>query len=727
VTLAVDALPTARLVRGTGLHRVPEALRGAMILIASTIAALVWANLPGAGYAEFWHLPLGFVLGGFEFELDLREWVNDAIMAVFFAYVTLEVRRELELGELRDWRRASVPVVAAVAGLAVPALVFVAVTWGTDLVGGWGIVVSTDTAFVLGMLALVGRGLPPSLRVFLVTLAVADDVGALGVIAVAYTDDFTPLPLLLAAAGLAVIAAMRFFRVWRGPLYILPSIVVWIGLLLSGVHATLAGVAIALLLPIFPMSAADLRRAQAQVRAFQIWPNPHSARTAEESVARAVSVNERAHRALTPYVTWLILPLFALANAGVRLTAESLGDAFTSRLTWGIITGLVLGKIVGISCATWIMVRARPGALGRGVRMSHVVALSVLAGMGFTISLFVTELAFDDPLDVSRGQIGVLTATALAAVLGALVLGALGARERRRSPDRARLVRPMDPARDPVIGDVDRAVITVIEYGDYASPHSPDSAEMRSEMAGRFGGEAVYSFRHLPPDGPLGTAAALANEAAAEQGRFWEMRDQLLLEAPIESERQIRRAAANAGLNLRHFEHDRAHGAGAERVAEDVADAAAMHLEQAPVFFIDDIRYDGPLDAGSLNAAVQAAAAAATAALTGVAPRGRAAPSSAINPSTGTDARRPEGEPQARGALGQGVHERQVDRPLLAVTRYWSGLHEGPASADREPRRVLREVALDAGQDDPRYGGGRPAPSGVPDHERAKPLRDTQR
>ncbi|WP_405145614.1 Na+/H+ antiporter NhaA [Sphaerisporangium sp. NBC_01403] len=586
------------------LARSPEALRGASVLITATIAALVWANLPGYSYQTFWHLPLGFELGGFRFELSLQHWINDAVMAVFFAHVTLEVRREIELGELRDWRRASVPVIAAVAGLVIPALVYVGVTWGSDAVGGWGVVVSTDTAFVLGMLALVGRGMPPQLRIFLVTLAVADDVGALGVIAFAYTDHFNPLPLLLAAAGLAVIAVMRFLGVWRGALYLLPSIMVWVGLYLSGVHATLAGVAIALLLPIFATGFDDLRRARDHMRAFQMSPTAGYARTAENSLARAISINERAHRALIPYITWLILPMFALANAGVRITGESLADAFTSTLTWGILIGLVVGKIVAIMVSTWIVTRVRPGSLGPAVHMSHILGVSMLAGMGFTISLFVTELAFDDPVDVSRAQIGVIAATVIAAALGAITFSIVSARERRRSPHRDRLVRALDPARDPVLGDSTSAVIAVVEYGNYATPYSPGSGEMRQEMEGRFGGDVVYSFRHLPLEQPLGRSAAIANEAAALQGRFWEMRDELLREAPIETERQIRRAAAAAGLNLRRFEEDSGDAATAQRVEEDLQDAEMMHLNEAPTYFIDNVRYEGSIDASSVNAAV---------------------------------------------------------------------------------------------------------------------------
>lgn len=582
----------------------PEALRGAVALFAATVAALAWANLPDSTYEAFWHLPLGFEIGSFTFDLDLLHWVNDALMALFFAHVTLEVRRELALGELRDWRRATVPLIAAVAGLIVPALIYVAITWGSGSVSGWGVVVSTDTAFVLGMLALIGRAMPPALRIFLVTLAVADDVGALGVIAFAYTDDFTPAPLLLAATGLGIITLLRFARVWRGVLYLLPSILVWVGFLLSGIHATLAGVAIALLLPIFATRFDDVRRAQDHVRAFQMAPTASYARTAENSLARAVSINDRAYNALTPYVMWLILPMFALANAGVQITQDSLVDAFTSRLTWGIIIGLVLGKTVAITGATWIMARLRPQSLSPSLRMPQIFAVSLLSGMGFTISLFVVELAFDNPTDVSRAQIGVLFATVLAAILGAIAFSVLNGRERRRFPHRDRLLRPLDPARDPVLGDPSTAVIAVVEYGNYATPFLAGAAEMREQMLGRFGGNVCHAFRHLPLEEPFGREAALANEAAAAQGRFWEMRDALLGEAPILTERHIQRAAATAGLNLRRFDHDWSHAIGTERVDQDMEEGKLMHLTQAPTFFIDGHRYTGPIDADSINSAV---------------------------------------------------------------------------------------------------------------------------
>lgn len=588
----------------TDLRRSPEALRGALVLMAATAAALTWANLSGTTYDAFWHLELGFDLGDARFALDLRHWVNDLLVALFFGHVTLEVRRELELGELRDRRLATAPALAALAGLVVPALVYVTVTWGTAAVEGWGVVVSTDTAFALGVLALAGRSVPASLRAFLVTLVVVDDVGALAVVAFAYTDRLSPGPLLGAAAGLAVIVGMRLAGVWRGPLYLLPSVAVWAGFFFSGVHATLAGVAIALLLPVFSARPDDLHRAQAHVRAFHLAPTAHRARTAEESLARAVSINERAHRALTPYVAWFVLPVFALANAGVRITPESLTHAVGSRLTWGVVLGLVVGKAVAIVLTTWLVVRGRPGSLGPGTRMSHVLGVSMLAGMGFTISLFVTDLAFDDPLDVAAAQLGVLAATVVAGLAGGLTFAVVGSRERRRAPRTGRLLRPLDPARDPVLGAAARANVTVVEYGAFTSPFSPDADELRSEVA-RFGTQVAYTFRHLPVDGPLGRAAAVATEAAALQGRFWQMRDALIRHAPVLTERQIRSAAAQAGLNLARFDRDRVRPEVAARVDEDVADAAAMGLRQAPAYFVDGLRHEGLLDVEAVAAAVR--------------------------------------------------------------------------------------------------------------------------
>lgn len=589
------------------IQRTPVALRGALLLVASTAAALVWANLPGAGYVAFWHAPLSVGLGDAVLSLDLRHWVNEALMAFFFALVTLEVRREFELGELRDWRRAVVPIVAAVAGLIVPAVVYLVLTWGTDAASGWGVVVSTDTAFVLGVLALVGRSIPAQVRVFLVTLAVADDVGALAVIAFAYTDDFDPAPLLIAALGLGIIVVMRVAGVSRGALYLLPAVVVWAGFLASGVHATLAGVAVALLLPVFPARHSAVRAVRDRVRTFQIAPSAATARAASSMLSSAISVNERAHRALEPAVTWVVLPLFALANAGVVITGESLVDAVGSRLTWAVIIGLIVGKFVGVAGAVWLIRLIRPGAVDPAIRGVHLVGVSILAGMGFTIALFVADLAFVDPVDLGRAQIGILSATVIGAVGGGGILLVAARRDRVIAAARRRLLTPVDPARDPLLGDAERAAVTVVEYGDVATPYLPGSPEMLHEMRGRFGSGVAYTFRHAALTGPLDRSAARAVEAAAQQGRFWEMRDAMIEQAPIVDGEQIRRAAAQAGLNLRRFERDWGAGVGAERVDADVADAIALGIVETPVFFIDGIRHDGAIDADSVNAAVRVA------------------------------------------------------------------------------------------------------------------------
>lgn len=575
---------------------------GAIALLVATGVALIWANLAGAAYDEFWHTPLRLAVGEAVLELDLRHLINDGLMAFFFALLALEVRREIELGELRNRRRAVVPVVAAIMGLAVPALVFVAFTAGTEEAAGWGVVVSTDTAFVLGLLALVGRFMPPQLRVFLVTLSVADDVGALAIIALVYTDEIRWMPLAVAVVGLAVVAGLRYLGVWRPMGYVVASLVIWAAVYSSGVHATLAGVAIALLLPIFPTRVVDVRDASRRMRRFEQWPSPEYARDVEERLQRAVSINERAHGALSPYVTFLVLPAFALANAGVHITPQTLVTAFGSSVTWGIIVALLLGKAVGIAGTALIAVAIRRDALGPGLLVRHIAAVSVVSGIGFTLSLFIAELAFSDPVMLSNARIGILGATVLAATAGSIAFALLGRAERRRASGGTRLSRPVDPQRDHLRGPAE-APITVVEYGSFASETCVVTSAVIAELRERFGADLRFVYRHLPIEGEAARHAALAAEAAARQGRFWAFHD-ALFDDPDGDDR-VRRAAVAAGMNLRLFERDVRDRAGSERLDEDEADAAAMRLSRAPSIFLQGVLHDGPTDTETLIAAVQ--------------------------------------------------------------------------------------------------------------------------
>ncbi|HEX2038856.1 MAG TPA: Na+/H+ antiporter NhaA [Acidimicrobiales bacterium] len=324
---------------------------GGVALVAATVVALVWANVSHGSYEDVWHG-----------RLDLRHWVNEGLMAVFFFVVGLEVRREL-----RTLRTAVLPMVAALGGMVVPAVLYLLIAGGR----GWGIPMATDIAFAVGVLALLGRRVPAGLKLFLLTLAVVDDIGAVIVIALVYSEGVEPVPLLAAAAFLAAAAATG--RPW-------PSVVlavgVWAALLDSGVHATLAGVAAAFVVP------------------------------------AGQEVEERLH----PWTSFVVVPVFALANAGVEL------DLATSKVTWGVLVGLVVGKPLGIVGASWLAVRLGQAELPRGVRWPHVVGGGALAGIGFTVSLFVAGVAFDSPEPAEAAKVAILGASVAAASLGAAVL-----------------------------------------------------------------------------------------------------------------------------------------------------------------------------------------------------------------------------------------------------------------------------------------------------------------
>ena len=593
---------------------VPARLRtspaaAAAILLAATAAALVWANLPGSTYEAFWHTPAAVTVGGAGVSLDLRHWVNDALMALFFFLVSLEARRELAVGDLRDRRRARVPVVAAVAGLLLPAGLYVALlTWADadrEAVAAWGVVISTDTAFALGLLAVAGRRAPAALRLFLLTLAVVDDVGALAVVALAYTDELRLGPLAVAAAATLAIAGLRHLRVWRGLAYLVLAAVTWVAVLRSGVHATLAGVAIGLAMPVYPPHREKVEAAMDAAVRFSRSPTPRRGRDAALRMARAVSVNERLHTLYAPVVNLVVVPVFALANAGVALDGPALRSAAASPVTWAVVVGLVGGKLLGITLGARASVALRLGRLAPGLHTRHLVAGGLVSGMGFTISLFIVDLALTDPTLRADARIGVLAASLLAALLAtaAFALAARTDRHRRTAPDP--LIRPVDPARDHVRGDPG-APHRLTVYASFVFPDAGRAVETVDELRAELGDRLLFTFRHLPTDDPTAVEAAQAAQEAAAQGRFWPMHDALAARAGRLSSREVRRCAAEAGLNLDRLDDALRHGTHLARVTEDVTDAATMRLPGPPAFFVDDRRYDGPVDVDELRAALLA-------------------------------------------------------------------------------------------------------------------------
>jgi Na+/H+ antiporter NhaA len=582
----------------------------AAILLAATVAALVWANLPGSTYESFWHTRAAVTVGGAGVSLDLRHWVNDALMALFFFLVSLEAKRELAVGELRDRRRARVPVVAALAGLALPAGLYVALlTWADaprEAVAAWGVVISTDTAFALGLLAVVGRRAPAALRLFLLTLAVVDDVGALAVVALAYTDELRLGPLAVAGVTTLAIAGLRRLRVWRGLVYLVLAAVTWVAVLESGVHATIAGVAIGLAMPVYPPRREKVEAAMTAAAQFSRAPTPRRGRDAGLRIARAVSVNERLHTLYAPYVNLVVVPVFALANAGVALDGATLRSAAASPVTWAVVAGLVGGKVLGVTVGTGAAVALRLGRLAPGLHARHLAAGGLVSGIGFTIALFIVDLALTDETLRSDARIGVLAASVLAALLASAAFALAARTDRHRQTAADPLIRAVDPARDHLRGDPG-APTRLVVYASFAFRDAGRAVETVEELRAELGDRLVFVFRHLPTDDPVAREAAQASEEAAAQGRFWPMHDALAARAGRLSSREVRRCAAEAGLNLDRLDDALRHGTHVARVTEDDADAATMRLPGPPAFFVDDRRYDGPVDVDELRAALAGA------------------------------------------------------------------------------------------------------------------------
>lgn len=397
---------------------------GSVLLLAATLVALLWVNLPvdgwASGYDHFWHTPLTIELGDWRIEESLQHWVNDGLMTLFFFVVGLEIKDELVHGDLRDPRTAALPIVAAVGGMVVPALLYVAIAGGGDAGAGWGIPMATDIAFAVGVLGVLGRRIPSAARLFLLTLAIVDDIGAILVIAVFYTDDLALGWLALALGLLAVMAVLRVLRVWAIPVYVVLGVGVWFALLESGVHATLAGVAIGLLTPAVALLRPEVATEYAADALRDNDLDADELRRLRFLVGESVPVVERLQARLHPVSSYLVLPVFALANAGVAL--DGLGDAVTSPVGLGVGVGLVVGKPLGIALACFVAIRLGIGRMPAATSWAQLIGVGAVAGIGFTVSLFIAGLSFADPALTDDAKVGILLASALAAVVGVLVL-----------------------------------------------------------------------------------------------------------------------------------------------------------------------------------------------------------------------------------------------------------------------------------------------------------------
>jgi NhaA family Na+:H+ antiporter len=365
-----------------------EALSG-IVLLAAAFAALVWANVDTASYEDVWHHVLTIGVGDASIRLDLQHWVNDGLMTIFFFVVGLEIKREVIDGELRDRKTASLPALAALGGMLVPALLYLSLNAGGVGARGWGIPMATDIAFAIGLLALLGPRVPSGLKLFLLTLAIVDDIGAIIVIALFYSSGVSAGWLAGATVAVIAIVAMRRIGIGSPWLYVIPGVILWICFEESGVHATIAGVALGLLTP--------------------------GARGA------AIGPLERLEHGLHPWSSFVVVPLFALANAGVLLTSQSIDAAVSGTIAWGIVFGLVVGKVVGIAGFTALGLRLSLGRLPSGMRARDVVGVGAVAGIGFTVSLFVADLSFGG-VRLDEAKVGILAASLLAGTVGAILV-----------------------------------------------------------------------------------------------------------------------------------------------------------------------------------------------------------------------------------------------------------------------------------------------------------------
>ncbi|MGK5534233.1 Na+/H+ antiporter NhaA [Streptomyces sp. URMC 129] len=586
----------------------------AAVLLAAALAALVWANAAPGGYESFWRTHLSVRLGSEGVSLELRAWVNSGLMAFFFFVVGLEARREFDTGDLRERRRVALPLLAGVSGMLVPVAIYLALNADDGAARGWGAAMSTDTAIALGMLAVFGRRLPGGLRVLILTIAVVDDFIALGVIALAYSGSIEPRPLLAAAGVFGAVLLLRAARVRRGPAYAALAVAAWVALLESGVDPVVIGLAMGLLTYDYPAARGDLERASGLFRLFREQPTPELERSLRLGLATAISPNARLQRLYHPWTSYGVVPLFALANAGITVTGGELARAFGSPVTLGILFGFLVGKPLGIAGAAWLTTRLSGGRVRPPVGWGATLAAGTLAGVGFTVSLLIATLAFDGDR-LTEAKIGILTAMicSFAATWAVTaVIGLLPERARSRAlfgtaESLVDLAVPVDPDRDHVRGPRD-APVTVVEYGDFECPYCGRAEPVvRELLAGA--GDVRYVWRHLPLTDvhPNARLAAEAAEAAAEQGRFWEMHDVLLDHQDDLRAADLLRHAAGLGLDTDRFHRALRERSGAGRVDAHLESADLSGVSGTPTFFVNGRRHHGAYDIDSLTAAVRAA------------------------------------------------------------------------------------------------------------------------
>jgi Na+/H+ antiporter NhaA len=545
---------------------------------------------------------------------DLGGWVNSGLMTFFFLVVGLEARREFDMGELRERRRLALPLLAGAGGMIVPIAIYLAINAGRPSAHGWGTAMSTDTAFALGVLALVGRNLPDRVRTWLLTFSVVDDLAGITIIALAYSGQIHVDALITGLAILCGVSVLRAAGVRYGPAYALLGVAAWIAIFKSGVDPVLVGLVMGLMTYARPAARSDLERASDLFRMFREQPTPELAQSAREGVRAALSPNDRLQQIYHPLTSYVIVPLFALSNTGVVISGSFLARAFTSPITLGILVGYVVGKPVGTTGAAWLVTRVSRGRIRPPVGWAAVAGAGAIGGIGFTVSLLIASLAFRG-VQLEQARVGVLSAGIVASALSWTVFRLV---DRLPKPLRLRalygtsqvitdLAVPVDPERDHVRGPK-KSPVTLVEYGDFECPYCGQAEPVVRELLADYG-DVRYVWRHLPLNDvhPNAQAAAEAAEAAAAQDAFWEMHDLLLGHQGALRPPDLVGYAADLHLDIQQFTSDLSNHEGAAHVAEDVDSADLSGVSGTPTFFINGIRHQGAYDIDTLSAAVRAA------------------------------------------------------------------------------------------------------------------------
>jgi Na+/H+ antiporter NhaA len=583
------------------------------VLVGAVVAALAWANIDNHSYEKVWGTTLAISLGNHGFRYDLHTWINSGLMTLFFLVVGLEARREFDLGDLRERRRFVLPLAAGVVGMAIPVAIFLAFNAGHGSAHGWGVAMSTDTALALGLMALLGRHVPDRARVFLLTVFMVDDVVALLVIAFVYSEDISAGPLIMALIVFVALLVATMLGWRQRSVYLVLGLLMWGALMKSGVDPVVTGLVIGLSATAYTPNRDELEEATGRVRAFREQPTPELARSAAAGISSALSPNERLQNFYHPWSSYLIVPLFGLANAGIVLHPDFLAHAYTRPVTLGVMVGYVVGKPVAVVGTSWVVTRLSRGRIRPPIGWAAVLGSGTIAGIGFTVALLIASLAFTGD-ELTEAKLGALSAGVIASGLTWLVY-----RRASRLPVERKihallgdpsliqdLVPEVDVKHDHIRGP-HQAKITVIEFGDFECPYCGRAEPVVRDLLADT--DVRYVWRHLPLTDvhPQAQLAAEAAEAAAAQGAFWEMHDLLLAHQDELKVVDLVRYAGELGLDRDRFHDDLKRHQYAARVARDVESADLSGVSGTPTFFINGQRHYGAFDLDTLTAAIRTA------------------------------------------------------------------------------------------------------------------------